>query len=167
MYEIQFRKNCLEDNGHPLVSGLKTLEEARSARSVSGDLVIDSETKGIVVSDEWLWAWEKENSYAKRAQNQQLKLNLRDAEIPEHLKNRPGKECEWGLCWVWSHQGFEREAILTRVDFDDQNKEKPYQVCIAGEHVSFYYARNRRFGHPVSVGRMTEDICRLYSGRVA
>lgn len=41
----------------------ETLEEAREARKVSGDIVVDDE--GAVVTDpSWLFSWETEESYA-------------------------------------------------------------------------------------------------------
>ena len=46
---------------------LRTLEEAKSKREVSGDLVVDMATGRIVTDETWLWEWEKEKSYAKAA----------------------------------------------------------------------------------------------------
>lgn len=54
-----------------------TLEEARKARCVSGDLVFDTRTRSVVESDEWLWDWEKakDDCYARRCIRNRVKLN--------------------------------------------------------------------------------------------
>lgn len=75
MYEIQYRTyfwdpypNWLRTHLR-LPSGLRTLEEAKEARVVSGDLVIDSDSGKIVTDPAWLWDWEVRDadSYAQRA----------------------------------------------------------------------------------------------------
>lgn len=45
-----------------------TLKEARNARVVTGDLVIDSATLRVCQSKAWLWKWEwvDKNSYPQR-----------------------------------------------------------------------------------------------------
>lgn len=71
LYEIHFRRDAdtKEDfvNVGPL--GLDSLEKAKEARKVSGDLVVYYWTKEVVKDPSWLWDWEKNdpNCYAQRA----------------------------------------------------------------------------------------------------
>lgn len=55
-----------------------TLEEARSLRDVSGDLVFFEETKRIVPSEAWLFDWEKkeQDCYAKRKIKNDVSLRV-------------------------------------------------------------------------------------------
>ena len=50
-------------------NGLTSLESAREARKVSGDLVVDLRTGLVVDNEDWLWDWEKNDPtcYARRA----------------------------------------------------------------------------------------------------
>lgn len=58
-----------------LIAAYLTMEAAREARQVAGDLVFNPDHT-ISQSDEWLWDWEKANPncYARRAQRQRLKV---------------------------------------------------------------------------------------------
>jgi len=51
-----------------LHSGVSSVEDAKNLRKCSGDLVVYGGTNHVVVSNEWLWEWEKEDptSYASR-----------------------------------------------------------------------------------------------------
>jgi len=69
------------DEGHGLPKATvfavcDTLEQARHARIVSGDLVVHAETLEIVENPEWLWWWERKNyqCYAQRAIGKRLKV---------------------------------------------------------------------------------------------
>lgn len=71
MYEIHFRRNF--DTPRDYVRGgtrmYSNLREARAARQVSGDLVIDTYTMRVVADESWLWEWERldPSCYARRA----------------------------------------------------------------------------------------------------
>lgn len=70
MYEVHFRRHL--DSKEDFVctaKGILTLAEARKKRRVSGDLVVHRGTHEIVMSEEWLWEWEKKDphSYARKA----------------------------------------------------------------------------------------------------
>ncbi len=70
MYEVQYRRyHNRTGDFSSIASGLKTLEEAKQARAVSGDLVVESATDRIVTDKSWLWDWEREDptSYAHQA----------------------------------------------------------------------------------------------------
>lgn len=45
-----------------LAANLPTLESAKVARKLSGDLVVDSKTFKTITNTEWLWDWEKNKS---------------------------------------------------------------------------------------------------------
>lgn len=160
MYEIQFRKHTLMDNGHPIHQNIQTLAEAKALRAMSGDLVIDSYTKKVVISDEWLFDWEKKNSKscAFRAISMQLRVNLRDSTVPEHVRNSPGPSAEGRMCWVWSHYGFEDDAILVLVMAYEPGKEEPYRALFAGSYAHFMFAREQGYGHPSLAKKMDEVL---------
>jgi hypothetical protein len=73
LYSIHFRRDYNTPKDYSLVGeptyGLDTLERAKAARVVSGDLVVSWKTGEIIKSEEWLFDWEKEdpNCYAQRA----------------------------------------------------------------------------------------------------
>ncbi len=71
MYEVQFRGHCFDRQAEIACSilGLLTLEDAKKARKLSGDLVIDSATGRIVTNTSWLFDWEllDPTSYAHEA----------------------------------------------------------------------------------------------------
>lgn len=46
-----------------LKTGLMTLEEVRNAREMSGDYPIFTQSGRLVLSDSWLWEWEKKNPH--------------------------------------------------------------------------------------------------------
>jgi hypothetical protein len=173
MYEIQFRKHMLEDNGHPLISGLRTLKDAKAARCMSGDLVIDSNTKKVVVSDGWLFDWEKADrkSCAHLAVSAQLRVNLIHAYTPEAEKNNPGPAAVGHVCWVYSHGMFAEEAVLARIfnythEVDYQSPE-PYLAIIAGSICKFMYARPREYGHPISEAEVERALTISQYGRAS
>lgn len=70
MYEVQFRRYHFRTGDFTLIKrGLPTLAEAKAARAVSGDLVVESATDRIVTDKSWLWDYElaDERSYAHAA----------------------------------------------------------------------------------------------------
>lgn len=70
MYEVQFRRFYTRTGDFtPIKRGLLTLAEAKAAREVSGDLVVESATDRIVTDKSWLWDYElaDERSYAHAA----------------------------------------------------------------------------------------------------
>lgn len=76
MYEVQHRRYYNRRNDFsPIARGLKTLEEAKAAREVGGDLVVESATDSIVTDKLWLWDWELNDptSYAHKAIDWQVK----------------------------------------------------------------------------------------------
>lgn len=83
MYEVHFRRCFTNEKDYALIaSGLTTLQEARDARKIAGDLVVEAATKKIVVDDSWLWEWEKGSAcYAKDAINWQRQANGKMAPI--------------------------------------------------------------------------------------
>ena len=54
---------------NPEMLGLDSLEKAKEARRVSGDLVVLWGTTKVVNSQDWLWDWEKTNPdcYSQKA----------------------------------------------------------------------------------------------------
>jgi hypothetical protein len=69
MYAIHYRRDLHDrDSTLLVIGGLATLEEANARRTVSGDLVVDSENR-VVKDDAWLFEWEKKDPtcYARRA----------------------------------------------------------------------------------------------------
>lgn len=68
-YEVHHRRYYNTPNDFALIAKCKTLEEAKKKRVVSGDLVVHAHNHKIVVNSEWLWDWEKKDSYcyARRA----------------------------------------------------------------------------------------------------
>lgn len=75
MYEIHHRRSISSEDDFVLIAkGVRTLAEAQLLRAVSGDLVVDRDTRKIVLSDEWLFGWEKADPrcYAQRAIEFQL-----------------------------------------------------------------------------------------------
>lgn len=153
MYEIQFRKYSLVDNGHPIRTNIFTLAEASLLRETNGDLVICSDTKRVVISDNWLWDWERaqpiSKCYAKQAMRQQLHQNLLDLEVSELVKNDPKQAAEHHECWAWN-PGWEDEALPSRcVMYDPQgHPDAPYAIPMAGAWAWFRHVRLMRFGHP-------------------
>lgn len=77
MYEIHFRKNleCPDEYCLPYDRVFRTIEQARDARIVSGDLVVNPKNRKIITDRAWLWPWELEdvNSYAHKAILWQIK----------------------------------------------------------------------------------------------
>jgi hypothetical protein len=70
MFDIHHRRHFFSTTDRGVMAErLPTLEAAKNARFVSGDLVVYSGTNDIVPSEEWLWDWEKksEHCYAKNA----------------------------------------------------------------------------------------------------
>ena len=71
LYEVHFRRDFDTPKDYTNVSqlGLDTLEKAKEARKVSGDVVVYWQSKEIVKSQDWLWDWEKinPNCFAQRA----------------------------------------------------------------------------------------------------
>lgn len=67
MYDVIFQNDY---HGHYVVvaKGLSTLEEARKARQVSGDIVVHHNTSNLVRDEVWLFDYEKNDNscYAKR-----------------------------------------------------------------------------------------------------
>lgn len=167
MYEIQFRKHALLPS-RALTSGLGSLEQAKNARGVSGDLVVCSETQTVVVSDEWLWDFEKKETkcYAKHVINAQLRENLRHIGLSEFQKNHPEKDAEGQTCWLWTGD-FSAEAWCGRVVMYDKSKPfERYACLIAGGWAWFENARPISFGHP-DYGKALEQLMLMeeYGGR--
>ncbi len=72
LYDIHFRRDAHTAKDFSLVErGLYTLESARDARCMSGDLVVFHNTLIVVNEPDWLWGWERLNPdcYARRAMN--------------------------------------------------------------------------------------------------
>lgn len=70
MYAIHFRRSFSSRRDYvETARDLPTLEAARDARIVCGDLVVDQATGEVVRSRAWLWDWEKASSgcYAQKA----------------------------------------------------------------------------------------------------
>ena len=44
-----------------LTTGCRTLEAAKEARTLSGDLAVYAGTFDVVKNTDWLWDWEKEH----------------------------------------------------------------------------------------------------------
>ena len=69
MFDIIFKKdNALVPQFSVMSSNHQTLEDAKAARIISGDLVVYHGTDTVVRLETWLWDWEKKdnNSYAYR-----------------------------------------------------------------------------------------------------
>lgn len=62
-----------------LIGKANTLQQAKSMRAVSGDLVFDTETDTLSVDQQWLWEWEivSLSNYAL------LSLNVQRKEISD------------------------------------------------------------------------------------
>jgi len=76
MYEVQHRRYYNRRGDFSLIArGLRTLEEAKDARVLGGDLVVESATDSIVTDKSWLWDWELNDrtSYAHKAIDWQAK----------------------------------------------------------------------------------------------
>jgi len=59
-YDIHFRRDHDKPHDYALIAiSLPSLEAARDARKVSGDLVVYAGTTNIVKNKSWLWDWEK------------------------------------------------------------------------------------------------------------
>lgn len=72
MFAIHHRRNFnTKDDFVVIANNLETLEKAKEARVMSGDLVVDQYTGAVVKSESWLFDWEKNAvwSYAKSAIN--------------------------------------------------------------------------------------------------
>ena len=72
MYQLHFRRFLHDQKDYVMLLGgqmFSTLEQARDARQVSGDLVVGAGTTEVVRSTRWMWDWEKADpiSYAMRA----------------------------------------------------------------------------------------------------
>jgi len=70
MYEVQHRRYYYLNNDFSTIArGFRSLEEAKAAREMSGDLVVESVTDSIVTDKSWLWDWEMNDptSYAHKA----------------------------------------------------------------------------------------------------
>lgn len=67
-YEIRWIRDIYPYDYAVLATNIKTLEEARSRRVTTGDLVFYVNTNTIVEDTAWLWDFEKDNptSYARR-----------------------------------------------------------------------------------------------------
>ena len=65
---LDYRGRVLRE-ADPTFLGLDTLEKAKAARVVSGDLVVHWSSGRVVTDPAWLWDWEKAdpNCYAQRA----------------------------------------------------------------------------------------------------
>lgn len=78
MYAIHFRRNARTRNDFVRLdqNGFATLDFAKEARKLSGDLVVDLRTGLVVDSEEWLWDWEKADPmcYARRAMKMDRRL---------------------------------------------------------------------------------------------
>lgn len=77
-YEVHFRrdysnKRYFSSTGEQY----STLEEAKAARTVAGDLVVDAVTHDIIVDDTWLWDWERstDTAYARLVIMWQKRVN--------------------------------------------------------------------------------------------
>lgn len=70
MYQIYYPAHCgLTTVGDLFRPVYETLEDAKNARKVSGDLVVFKGTTNIVPDEGWLWDWEREDpqTYANKA----------------------------------------------------------------------------------------------------
>ena len=72
LYQVHFRRSAHSKKDYVLIEpslGLNTLEKAKAARSVSGDLVVSWHTHEVIQSEDWLFDWEKAdpNCYARKA----------------------------------------------------------------------------------------------------
>jgi hypothetical protein len=65
-----------------VAAGLETLQEAKSKRVISGDVVVHHGTTVVVKDPSWLWDWERDNpqSYAYRMtqRNEERPLTSRE-----------------------------------------------------------------------------------------
>lgn len=78
MFNIVHRSRfCHSDGSLLLAAGVKTLQEAKSLRMVSGDLVVWAHSGKCVNSESWLFDWERGDSrcYARQA----ISYDQRDA----------------------------------------------------------------------------------------
>ncbi len=72
MFEIHFRRNYDTRSEYAHVGNrwfYTSLEEAKAARKVSGDLIVHRRTHLVVDDESWLFDWEKSdpNYYARKA----------------------------------------------------------------------------------------------------
>lgn len=78
-YEVRFYYNCSlpPSRRYRKIAGpFDTLEQAKNARVIAGDLVVDLRTRRICCEMAWLWDNEKENpeSFARKRISESLRL---------------------------------------------------------------------------------------------
>ena len=77
-------------DGVYVARSLQTIEAARDARQVSGDIVVHAGTSDVVQDYAWLWDWEQPDSYALRAiEAQKLWSNQKRLEASAKNKTAP------------------------------------------------------------------------------
>jgi dipeptidase len=75
MFDVIFMRDNYPYDYVVTAGAVPTLEAARDARSLSGDLVVRAGTREVIADPTWLWDWEKAQPHCYAARK------IRDASV--------------------------------------------------------------------------------------